>query len=86
MRVPLGPIRFVYDNGDASGPGVLTSSGNGSWNGGADAFCRLATATNNIIPYAAFGHVNGQSTLSAWLDNQLFRNPRRLDWSSWLSA
>jgi RHS repeat-associated protein len=63
---------FVYDNGTPQGPGVLTSSGNGpaSWNGGTDAFGRISTATNSLIPYAAFGHVNGQSTLSAWLDNQ----------------
>jgi len=63
---------FGYDNGAAQGPGVLTSSGNGpaSWTGGTDAFSRVNTATNSLISYAAFGHVNGQSTLSAWLDNQ----------------
>jgi hypothetical protein len=63
---------LVYDNGVSAGPGVLTSSGSGSalWSGGADAFSRINTATNSLIPYAAFGHVNGQSTLSAWLDNQ----------------
>jgi RHS repeat-associated protein len=63
---------FVYDNGAPQKAGVLTSSGNGAaaWNGGLDAFSRINTATNNLIPYAAFGHVNGQSTLSAWLDNQ----------------
>jgi RHS repeat-associated protein len=63
---------FVYDNGAAAGPGVLTSSGNGSavWTGGTDAFSRINSGTDTLIPYSAFGHVNGQSTLSAWLDNQ----------------
>ncbi|MDR3561785.1 MAG: RHS repeat-associated core domain-containing protein, partial [Negativicutes bacterium] len=63
---------FVYDNSVPAGPGALTSAGSGSalWNGGLDAFSRIVTATNNLIPYAAYGHVNGQSTLSAWLDNQ----------------
>jgi RHS repeat-associated protein len=63
---------FAYDSGTPAGPGVLTSAGNGAalWNGGVDAFCRISAATNTLIPYAAFGHVNGQSTLSAWLDNQ----------------
>jgi RHS repeat-associated protein len=63
---------FAYDNGNGQGPGVLTSSGNGpaSWTGGTDAFSRINTATNTLIPYTAYGHVNGQSTLSAWLDNQ----------------
>ena len=63
---------FVYDNGVAQGPGVLTSSGNGAaqWNGRTDPLSRINAATNSLIPYAAFGRVNGQSTLSAWLDNQ----------------
>jgi RHS repeat-associated protein len=63
---------FTYDNGVAAGPGVLTSAGAAAalWNGVEDAFSRVNKATNNIISYAAYGHVNGQSTLSAWLDNQ----------------
>ena len=63
---------FTYDNGVAALPGVLTSAGAGAalWNGVEDAFSRVSKATNNIIPYTAYGHVNGQSTLSAWLDNQ----------------
>jgi len=65
---------FVYDGGTASGPGALTaagqlSGGTASWTGGTDAFSRINTATNSLIPYTAFGHVNGQSTLSAWLDS-----------------
>jgi RHS repeat-associated protein len=63
---------FGYDNGVPAGPGVLTSAGNGSaqWNGLAGSFARVAASTNNIISYAAYGHVNGQSTLTAWLDGQ----------------
>jgi len=63
---------FGYDDGAVRGPGALTSSGNGpaSWTGGTDAFSRISTATNNLIPFAAFGHVNGQSSLAAWLDGQ----------------
>jgi len=66
---------FTYDNGVAQGPGVLTSAGQASpssalWTGGTDAFSRIGTETNTLIPFTAYGHVNGQSTLSAWLDNQ----------------
>jgi RHS repeat-associated protein len=66
---------FVYDKGVAGGPGVLTSAGqagqsSGLWNGGADAFSRVSAETNSTFAYSAYGHVNGQSTLSAWLDNQ----------------
>ncbi len=66
---------MAYDNGVAAGPGVLTQMGkaNGTanlWNGVADAFSRVATETNNTFQYPAYGHVNGQSTLYAWLDNQ----------------
>jgi RHS repeat-associated protein len=63
---------FAYDNATASGPGVLTGMGQGSalWAGVPDAFSRIGTETNNMISYAAYGHVNGQSTLSALLDGQ----------------
>jgi RHS repeat-associated protein len=66
---------MVYDNGVAAGPGALTQMGQASstadlWNGATDAFSRVSSETNNTFQYAAFGHVNGQSTLSAWLDNQ----------------
>jgi RHS repeat-associated protein len=65
---------FTYDNGTPAGPGALTQMGqaNGSsglWNGGVDAFSRINAETNNTFSYSAYGHVNGQSTLSAWLDN-----------------
>jgi RHS repeat-associated protein len=63
---------FAYDSGVAAGPGALTQAGGTSsqWNGIPDTFSRISTATNNVISYAAYGHVNGQSTLSAWLDGQ----------------
>ncbi|HEV2319936.1 MAG TPA: DUF6531 domain-containing protein [Verrucomicrobiae bacterium] len=65
---------FAYDNGNAAGPGALTLMGqaNGSaglWDAGVDAFSRINSETNNTFPYPAYGHVNGQATLSAWLDN-----------------
>jgi RHS repeat-associated protein len=65
---------FAYDNGTTAGPGALTQMGqaNGSsglWDGGVDAFSRINSETNNTFSYPAYGHVNGQSTLSAWLDN-----------------
>jgi RHS repeat-associated protein len=62
---------FVYDNGVAARVGVLTSAGAGTalWNGVADAFSRVNAETNTTISYAAYGHVNGQATLSAYLDN-----------------
>jgi RHS repeat-associated protein len=66
---------MVYDNGVAAKPGVLTQMGQANstanlWNGAADAFSRVSTETNNTYQFAAYGHVNGQATLSAWLDNQ----------------
>jgi RHS repeat-associated protein len=63
---------FAYDNGTAAGPGALTSAGQGSalWNGVTDSFSRVGTETNNMISYAAYGHINGQATLNGWLDNQ----------------
>ena len=66
---------LAYDNGIAAGPGVLTQMGQANsasneWSSGADAFSRVSAETNNTFIYAAYGHVNGQSTLSAWLDSQ----------------
>ena len=63
---------FVYDNGVAAKPGVLTQMGQSSalWAGVADSFSRVATETNNTFLYPATGHVNGQSTLTATVDNQ----------------
>lgn len=57
----------------SAGPGALTQMGqaNGSsglWDGGVDAFSRINAETNNTFSYPAYGHVNGQATLSAWLD------------------
>jgi RHS repeat-associated protein len=66
---------FTYDNGVTAGPGVLTQMGQttgtaGDWKGAADVFSRVNAETNNTFSYPAYGHVNGQATLSAWLDNQ----------------
>jgi RHS repeat-associated protein len=66
---------LTYDNGMAAGPGVLTQMGQASgtsnkWNGVADVFSRVSSETNNTFQFAAYGHVNGQSTLSGWLDSQ----------------
>ncbi|HEV2330105.1 MAG TPA: DUF6531 domain-containing protein [Verrucomicrobiae bacterium] len=65
---------FAYDNGTPAGPGALTQMGqaNGSsglWDGGADAFSRISLETNNTFVYPAYGHVNGQASLSAYLDS-----------------
>ena len=63
---------LIYDSGTSAGPGVLTQVGQGSamWTGVADPFSRVSMATNNTVSYAAYGHVNGQATLTALLDNQ----------------
>jgi RHS repeat-associated protein len=67
---------FVYDRGVAGGPGALTTAGPiGAsfglwWSGIPDAFSHVNTETNNSIGFLAYGAVNGQSTLSAWLDSQ----------------
>jgi RHS repeat-associated protein len=67
---------FVYDRGVPGGSGTLTTAGptNSSfglwWSGIPDAFSRVNTETNNSIGFLAYGFVNGQSTLSALLDNQ----------------
>jgi RHS repeat-associated protein len=68
--------QFVYDRGVPGGPGALTTAGPiGAsfglwWSGVPDAFSRVNTETNNSIGFLAFGFVNGQSTLTAWLDSQ----------------
>jgi YD repeat-containing protein len=67
---------FVYDQGVAKGPGALTTAGPVGasfglwWSGLPDAFSRVNIETNNAIGYLAYGAVNGQATLSAWLDNR----------------
>jgi len=67
---------FAYDQGVAGGPGALTTDGPVGanfglwWSGVPDAFSRVNIETNNAIGFLAFGVVNGQSTLSAYLDNQ----------------
>jgi RHS repeat-associated protein len=66
---------LVYDgdNNAIGGPGVLTRSGASAasaanWNGTADAFARVGSETNNVIRRAAYGRVNGPSTVKATLD------------------
>ncbi len=64
-----------YDNGVGAGLGVLTQMGQTSsasnlWIGLPDSFSRISTETNSTYQYAAYGHVNGQATLNASLDNQ----------------
>jgi RHS repeat-associated protein len=66
---------FTYDTGTASGPGVLTQMGvpgtaSANWNGGVSPFSRVNTETNTSIVYPAYGRVNGQSSLSAFLDGE----------------
>ncbi len=66
---------FAYDNGAASGPGVLTSAGQSGastpqWSGSAGSFSRVSSSTNTMIAYSAYGHTVGLVTLNAWLDNQ----------------
>jgi RHS repeat-associated protein len=66
---------FAYDNGAASGPGVLTSAaqwggGSASWSGVSGAFSRVSASTNTLISLSAYGHTIGLVTLSGWLDNQ----------------
>lgn len=64
-----------YDNGVGAGLGVLTQMGQASsaanlWSGLPDSFSRISTETNSTYQYAAYGHVNGQATVNAFLDNQ----------------
>jgi RHS repeat-associated protein len=66
---------MVYDGGVPAGLGVLTQMGKtGSasnlWTGSTDAFSRVNFETNNTSQYPAYGHANGQATLTAWLDSQ----------------
>jgi RHS repeat-associated protein len=66
---------LAYDNNASAGPGTLTLIGltggtSNTWSGSADAFSRVNVETNNTFQYAAYGHVNGQATLNAFLDNQ----------------
>jgi RHS repeat-associated protein len=66
---------FAYDNGVASGPGVLTAAGQSGtstpqWSGLSGSFSRVSASTNTMISLAAYGHTVGLVTLNAWLDNQ----------------
>ena len=63
---------FAFDNGTASGPGVLTKVGPAvnqtTWAGVTDPFSRVGTETNTSARQLAYGRVNGQSTVAATLD------------------
>jgi len=64
---------FSYDGGAAGGPGVLTQmrvpgSTSANWIGSISPFSQINTETNNAVSYPALGRVNGQSTISAYLD------------------
>ena len=65
---------FTYDSGTAAGPGMLTRIGTNSssaaWSGAADTFSRLNTATNTVVRRAAYGRVNGDSTVVVALDGK----------------
>ncbi|MGP8199412.1 MAG: NucA/NucB deoxyribonuclease domain-containing protein [Limisphaerales bacterium] len=66
---------FTYDSGVAAGPGILTQMGEANagaadWDGGVSPFSRVNTETNTCTGYSAYGEVNGDSTLEAWLDGQ----------------
>lgn len=63
---------YTFDNGTASGPGVLTKIGqtaSGSqWSGATDAFSRIGTETNTATRQLTYGRVNGPATITASLD------------------
>ncbi|EEF59768.1 YD repeat protein [Pedosphaera parvula Ellin514] len=63
---------YTFDNGQAGGLGVLTgqAAGAASWNGGLDAFARVATETNTVLHRTASGSVNGPATLRGYLNGQ----------------
>jgi RHS repeat-associated protein len=66
---------FAYDSGTTAGPGVLTQmgapgSGAASWSGGVSPLSRINTETNTAINYPAYGRVNGQATVMAFLDSE----------------
>jgi len=65
---------FGYDNGAASGPGVLTAAGQGQgsalWSGSSGSFSRVSNSTNTVISLAASGHTIGLVTVSGSLDGQ----------------
>ncbi len=67
---------YTYDAGVAAGLGVMTLANQSSaqpsvaWNGGEDAFSRVATETNNFLHRSANGTVNGRATLRGYLNSQ----------------
>ncbi len=66
---------FLYDNGAASGPGVLTRAGAAvtnlaQWSGALDGLSRMTNATNNVIRRLAYGRINGPATITTAIDSQ----------------
>jgi RHS repeat-associated protein len=64
---------FIYDNGTASGAGVLTRAGQPAasgiaWKGGADGLLRINNETNSVARRPAYGKVNGLAKVTAFLD------------------
>jgi hypothetical protein len=69
---------FVFDNGSASGPGVLTrlaqaGTGGADWTAHVDNHLRIDQETNNVVKRLASGRVNmkpGYASLALELDGQ----------------
>lgn len=84
---------FTYDNGTASGPGVLTRAGQPAtsgvaWKGGVDTFSRINAETNSVARRAAYGKVNGPATVTATLGGKpvavTVTGTNALDWRATL--
>ena len=67
--------QFAYDNGVQYGPGVLTQMGvpntnSADWSASVTSFSSVNTETNTAVNYPAYGRLNGQATVTAYLDNE----------------
>jgi len=64
---------FAYDDGASAGSGVLTkmgASGSALWSGSVSPLARIDAETNTCVTYPAYGRLNGQATVSAFLDGR----------------
>lgn len=66
---------FIFDAGQASGPGVLTRTGDAStsglaWKGNTDGLSRVNVETNSVSRKPAYGGVKGQGTIVVTLDGR----------------
>jgi len=62
---------FAYDSGASGGLGLLTSAGtpgSAGWSGGISPLGHINTETNTVSRQSAYGRLNGQATVSAFLD------------------